>query len=69
MLLLPEAHDQGMTLSDCPICGRRELRGERSLRPFATPRGDVLSLSCRRCGSVLSAGTSQVLRAADALLV
>ncbi len=56
-----------MTLSDCPICGRRELRGERSLRAFPTPRGDVLSVSCRRCGSVLSAGTSRVLRAASQL--
>ena len=58
-----------MTLSDCPICGRRELRGERSLRPFHTPRGEVLSISCRRCGSVLSAGTGRVLRAADRLPV
>ena len=56
-----------MTLSDCPICGRRELRGERSLRPFHTPRGDVLSISCRRCGSVLSAAGNRVLRAADGL--
>jgi hypothetical protein len=58
-----------MTLSDCPICGRRELRGERSLRPFPTSRGEVLSIACRRCGSVLSAGTSRVLRAADRLPV
>jgi hypothetical protein len=56
-----------MTLSDCPICGRRELRGERSLRPFATPRGDVLSIACRRCGSVLSARSGRVLRAAGQL--
>ena len=69
MLLLPGAHTAGMTLSDCPICGRRELRGERSLRPFPTPRGEVLSISCRRCGSVLSAGTGRVLRAADRLPV
>jgi hypothetical protein len=58
-----------MTLSDCPICGRRELRAERSLRPFHTPRGDVLSISCRRCGSVLSAAGSRVLRAAGELPV
>lgn len=51
-----------MTLSDCPICGRRELRGERSLRTFPTPTGDVLSVSCRRCGSVLAAGSNHVLR-------
>ena len=67
MLLINEAHDRAMTLSDCPICGRRELRGERSLRAFPTPRGDVLAITCRRCGSVLSASTSRVLRAAERL--
>ena len=69
MLLLRRRHTQAMTLSDCPICGRRELRGERSLRPFHTPRGDVLSIACRRCGSVLSAGSNRVLRAGTALPV
>lgn len=54
-----------MTLSDCPICGRRELRGERSLHAFATPRGDVLALTCRRCGSVLTAGAGRVLRSSE----
>ena len=39
LLLLATGAHAGMTLSDCPICGRRELRGERSLRPFPTPRG------------------------------
>jgi hypothetical protein len=58
-----------MTFSDCPICGRRELRGERSLHSFGTPKGDVLALTCRRCGSELSAATSRVLRAGSALLV
>jgi hypothetical protein len=51
-----------MTLSDCPICGRRELRGERSLHSFHTPKGDVLALSCRRCGAELAAGSNHVLR-------
>ena len=58
-----------MTFSDCPICGRRELRGERSLHTFSTPTGDVLALTCRRCGSELSAGTSRVLQAGGSLLV
>jgi hypothetical protein len=62
-LLVGRAHHEAMTLSDCPICGRRELRGERSLRPFHTPRGDVLSIACRRCGSVLSASSNSVLDA------
>ena len=57
-----------MTLSDCPVCGRRELRGERSLHPFSTPRGDVLALTCRRCGSVLTAGSSRLLRSSERLL-
>ena len=57
-----------MTLSDCPVCGRRELRGERSLHTFPTARGSVLALTCRRCGSVLSAGTSRVLRSTEQLL-
>ncbi len=58
-----------MTFSDCPICGRRELRGERSLHPFATATGDVLALTCRRCGAELSAAGSRVLRAGSSLLV
>jgi len=57
-----------MTLSDCPICGRRELRGERSLHAFPTAGGDVLALTCRRCGSVLTAGSSRVLRSGQTLL-
>jgi hypothetical protein len=57
-----------MTLSDCPICGRRELRGERSLHTFPTSGGDVLALTCRRCGSVLTAGSGRVLRSSERLL-
>ncbi len=57
-----------MNLSDCPVCGRRELRGERSLHPYSTPHGSVLALTCRRCGSVLSAGSSRVLRSSERLL-
>jgi len=67
LLLIFDAHNDDMTLSDCPICGRRELRGERSLRPFPTSHGDVLSIACRRCGSVLSASSNPVLQAAPAL--
>ena len=51
-----------MTLCDCPCCGRRELRGARSLHAFSTPRGDVLALTCRRCGSVVTASSSRLLR-------
>ena len=50
-----------MTLSDCPVCGRRELRGARSLHTVATHRGDVLGLTCRGCGAELTAGTNRVL--------
>jgi hypothetical protein len=66
---MAEAHNGVMTLSDCPICGRRELRGERSLHAFPTPRGDVLALTCRRCGSVVTAGSGRVLRSSEGLLV
>ena len=51
-----------MTLCDCPRCGRRELRGLRSLHTVPTPGGDVLAIDCRRCGAVLSVATSQVLQ-------
>jgi hypothetical protein len=30
----------------------------------ATPRGDVLAIACRRCGSVVSAATGLLLRPA-----
>ena len=62
------AHTAGMHLSDCAVCGRRELRGERSLHAFPTGTGEVLALTCRRCGSVLSAGSSRVLRSTERLL-
>lgn len=51
-----------MVLSDCPSCGRRELRGDRALHTVATPRGDVLATSCQGCGAQLSAGTNRLLR-------
>lgn len=50
-----------MTLCDCPRCGRRELRGPRSLHPVPTRRGQVLAVTCRGCGAVLRAGTREVL--------
>ena len=52
-----------MILCDCPRCGRRELRGPRSLHTVPTARGEVLAMTCRRCGSVLSAAHSEVLQA------
>jgi hypothetical protein len=51
-----------MTLSDCPRCGRRELRGLRALHSVPTAHGDVLAVTCRRCGAEVSAATSQLLR-------
>lgn len=62
MLLLPEAHDDGMILSDCPTCGRRELRGLRSVHAHHTSRGAALAVTCTACGSVLRAGTNDLLR-------
>ncbi len=53
-----------MTLCDCSRCGLRELRGARSVHAVPTPSGDVLALTCRRCGAVVTAATSQPLRAA-----
>lgn len=53
-----------MHLSDCPHCGRRELRGARSLHSVTTGRGNVLAASCRGCGAELSVATNRVLRPA-----
>ena len=58
-----------MTLCDCPSCGRRELRGLRSLHSVPTNRGYVLALTCRRCGAEVSAATSRLVRPAGALNV
>jgi hypothetical protein len=51
-----------MTLCDCPRCGRRELRGLRSLHSLPTARGEVLALTCRRCGAEVSAASGHLLR-------
>lgn len=51
-----------MHLSHCALCGRRELRGDRSIHTVSTPRGDVLATTCRGCGAELSVASSQVLR-------
>jgi transcription elongation factor Elf1 len=51
-----------MHLSDCPRCGRRELRGTRSLHTVTTRRGNVFASTCRGCGAELSASTNRVLR-------
>ena len=50
-----------MHLTDCPHCGRRELRGARSLHTVATPRGDVLASTCRGCGAELAAADNRLL--------
>ncbi len=51
-----------MHLSDCPRCGRRELRGDRAVHAVHTDAGDVLALTCRRCGSVMAASSRRLLR-------
>ena len=53
-----------MTLCDCPRCGRRELRGLRALHSVPTAHGDVLAMTCRRCGAEVSAATSRLVRQA-----
>jgi hypothetical protein len=58
-----------MHLSDCPRCGRRELRGARSLHTVTTRRGSVFASSCRGCGAELSAATNRVLRPSSVELV
>jgi hypothetical protein len=62
VLLLRIRHYQPMTLSDCPVCGRRELRGARSVHALRTPGGDLLATTCRGCGSELAAGSNRILR-------
>jgi hypothetical protein len=52
-----------MTLADCPVCGRRELRGSSAIHAHHSDRGDVLALSCRSCGATLAAGTNRLLSA------
>lgn len=51
-----------MHLSHCPVCGRRELRGARSIRSVRTAHGLVLATTCRGCGAELSVATNRVLR-------
>jgi len=51
-----------MNLCDCPRCGRRELRGLRALHSIPTSHGDVLAMTCRRCGAEVSAATSRLVR-------
>ena len=50
-----------MILADCPRCGRRELRGSRSVHLYGTDHGNVLAVTCRSCGAELVAGTSELL--------
>lgn len=51
--MLSEPDDAGMFVCDCPTCGRRELRGPRSLHPVSTPAGVRWTASCRGCGAVV----------------
>jgi len=51
-----------MHLSNCTVCGRRELRGDSSLHPVALGGAVVLASTCRGCGAELSASTSRVVR-------
>src|SRR3546814_20921800 len=62
LLVLGARHTEPMNLSDCPVCGRRELRGARSLHTVRTTRGDLFALTCRGCGAALAAGSNRLLR-------
>ncbi len=44
-----------MLLCDCPSCGRRELRGARSIVPMSGPAGTTFGVACRHCGTVVPA--------------
>ncbi|HLT15140.1 MAG TPA: hypothetical protein VK007_00440 [Acidimicrobiales bacterium] len=52
-----------MHRSDCPRCGRRELRGARTVHSAPTEVGPVLVSTCRGCGAELSIADSAVVRA------
>lgn len=69
MLIINWDDHQHMHLSDCPVCGRRELRGARSIHAFSTARGNVLASDCRGCGAVLAASDSRLLRRPAAAFV
>jgi len=51
-----------MHLSQCPRCGRRELRGARAVHRVDTAAGPVLASTCRGCGAELAVGDSTVVR-------
>ena len=51
MLLLSAPDNGSMFICDCPICGRRELRGPRSLYTVPTATGDAFAARCRACGA------------------
>jgi hypothetical protein len=53
-----------MFLVHCPACGRRELRGARSLVDFATTdRGIELALVCTCCGTEVRMVTGRLAAA------
>lgn len=43
-----------MLLLECTICGRRELRGTRSLFMVPSPAGTRFAMTCRGCGHDLT---------------
>lgn len=51
-----------MFLCDCHRCGRRELRGPRSLFPL----DGGFAATCRRCGSTVAVAGTRVARPAAA---
>jgi hypothetical protein len=46
--------DASMFLCDCPTCGRRELRGARSLHPLPVGDGIDWIAHCRACGEAVT---------------
>ena len=48
-MIVDTTEDELMILVDCTQCGRRELRGYRSVAVVNTPTGIELSWACRAC--------------------
>jgi hypothetical protein len=59
----------GMFLANCTECGRRELRGARSIELLVnTDHGIDLVYRCAGCGTSNVAGASQLHRAPSPLV-
>jgi hypothetical protein len=43
-----------MFLTDCPVCGRRELRSPRVIGLTNTATGIEISYHCRGCGQAVT---------------